>query len=505
MVDLKGEDEDSIDAALTQQVNTENSSKEDKLETAGDPENPIKRQEPAPKSEQKPNYLKIIIIVSIIVLAVILLAALILSAVMLLKDKEESRILDKGANIKEAKIADEKTAYVTLSDSVDLTKLQEVEIVFSDDKNNDYAYSSSQISQQYEITPSAIGLGSFENITSVSASFTFKSTPAPSVNNTNTTNNTFVMCTDSCTSLGKTCGNWSICNKSVSCGNCSSGVCNSTGQCPVSCSDECANEGLSCQGSMRYNCSVGTDRCLHRTNLTACGTEETCSNGACVAVAECSSNSTCFSNTSFTNICSIGFCNSASKCQAIYNSSAQICRNNVSECDMASSCTASSGTCPANINKTDGTTCSLGFCKQGKCAACLSDSNCSADGCNGTEYRDYFCNSTNSCQYNIITKEENLTNGNCEDRIDNDCDGLNDTAGDPGCAVPICGNNIKEGTEACDGADLAGKTCADFECGNGCIIECLTDCSDYDIIWCPDILPSMSPFARFWEWVKNLF
>ena len=508
MVDIKGEDDESIDSALSQQVNAENSSKEDKLETTNsDAEKPTNKPQPDNNPEKKPNSLKIIIIVSIIVFAAILLAALIITVVMLLndEDEEESRLLNASNNIREAKVVGEETAYITLADSVNLTSLEEVEIIFSDAQNNQHVYNNSQILSKYEISASSAGLSSFDNITSVSASFTYKSTPSPPVNNTNTTNTTFVMCVDSCTSLGKKCGNWNICNQSVNCGNCTTGACNSTGQCSVSCFDQCGSEGVFCQGNMTYNCSRGADNCLYRTNLTQCGTGQECRNGTCAAlpVAECSSNSTCFSNISFTNTCSIGFCNSTGKCRAAYNSSAQICRTNTSECEIAVNCTGSSGTCPEIINKTDGTVCSLGKCSIGRCVNCTSNSDCSADGCSGTEYRDYSCNSTNSCQHSVITKEENLTNGNCNDGLDNDCDGVNDTAGgDTGCvATPVCGNNIREGEEFCDGTDLGGKTCTDFPDYPGGTLACLADCSGYDTSGCEGTAPSMSLWARLWQWL----
>ncbi len=498
MVDLKGEDEESVDSALSQQVNAENSSKEDKLETSSESEKPVKRQEPVSPHQQSGSLKMVIIIVAVVLLLIILLVVAITVIVMLNGGERE---LTKDANIEEAKIADEKTAYVILSDGVNLSALESIEIIFSDAKNNKYGYYTTSITKEYEISATSANLSSFENITSVSISFTFKSTPAPPVNNTNTTNPTFVMCTDSCSSLGKNCGNWTFCNKTVNCGNCSTGTCNSTGQCSVSCFDECANEGLSCQGNMSYNCSVGTDRCLHRTNLTMCGTGQECFNGTCIVISECSSNSTCFSNTSLTNICSIGFCSSTSRCQAIYNSSAQICRNNVSECDMPSNCTGSSGVCPSNINKTDGIICSIGKCSVGKCVNCTSEGDCGEDKCYGTEFRDYSCNSTNGCQYNVITKEENLTNGNCEDGKDNDCDLLVDTA-DSGCvSISVCGNNVKEGDEVCDGTDLAGETCTDLGFVSG-TLACLGDCSNYDTSQCSEVAaPSMSPWVRFWKWL----
>lgn len=44
----------------------------------------------------------------------------------------------------------------------------------------------------------------------------------------------------------------------------------------------------------------------------------------------------------------------------------------------------------------------------------------------------------------------------------------------------ICGNNIIEGTEECDGTDLGGATCADVGCSAGtvsCTLSCTLDFS----------------------------
>jgi len=42
---------------------------------------------------------------------------------------------------------------------------------------------------------------------------------------------------------------------------------------------------------------------------------------------------------------------------------------------------------------------------------------------------------------------------------------------------------VAEGTEVCDGGDLAGATCGDFGCSGG-TLACLADCSGYDTSAC---------------------
>jgi len=77
------------------------------------------------------------------------------------------------------------------------------------------------------------------------------------------------------------------------------------------------------------------------------------------------------------------------------------------------------------------------------------------------------------------------------------CNGFDVSA----CTGPGCGNGIKEGSEACDGADLGGKTCADYprppeeECPAICCVwggpgrspACTADCITIQPNNCADI------------------
>jgi hypothetical protein len=45
--------------------------------------------------------------------------------------------------------------------------------------------------------------------------------------------------------------------------------------------------------------------------------------------------------------------------------------------------------------------------------------------------------------------------------------------------TPVCGDNVRDTGETCDGSDLAGRTCS-AEGGVGGTLSCLSDCSGYD-------------------------
>lgn len=125
-------------------------------------------------------------------------------------------------------------------------------------------------------------------------------------------------------------------------------------------------------------------------------------------------------------------------------------------------------------------------CKNGECipAKCTSDDNCTSDGCYDGNFRDYYCNSSEYCDYYDLTEIENSTNLNCNNSIDDDCDTLID-ANDSGCqGIGGCGDNIASGEdEVCDGTDLAGKSCLDFGYQEG-TLGCCEDCMNFDLCEC---------------------
>ncbi len=92
-------------------------------------------------------------------------------------------------------------------------------------------------------------------------------------------------------------------------------------------------------------------------------------------------------------------------------------------------------------------------------------------------------NNTNNT--NNINNVNNLNNTTlpevCDNQLDDDGDGQTDCddadcTDDPACVVEGCGDGAVTGLEECDGANLNGKTCADFNFTGG-ELGCWTDCT----------------------------
>jgi hypothetical protein len=62
--------------------------------------------------------------------------------------------------------------------------------------------------------------------------------------------------------------------------------------------------------------------------------------------------------------------------------------------------------------------------------------------------------------------------------------GGNTTSNDDTTPVPVCGNNVKEAGEICDGTDLDGATCSSLEPGSIGTLACSADCLNYDVTAC---------------------
>jgi len=120
-------------------------------------------------------------------------------------------------------------------------------------------------------------------------------------------------------------------------------------------------------------------------------------------------------------------------------------------------------------------TCPDGVCNPGE--------NCPAD---TTACPDNICynpNCINGCGQVPITNAEDPSE--CDSTIGCAlppcyCDSSSNCVSAP---IGICSNNIKEGTEVCDGTDLAGQTCISqgFDGGN---LACLGDCTGFDTTSC---------------------
>ncbi|PKN47560.1 MAG: hypothetical protein CVU59_02440 [Deltaproteobacteria bacterium HGW-Deltaproteobacteria-17] len=63
-----------------------------------------------------------------------------------------------------------------------------------------------------------------------------------------------------------------------------------------------------------------------------------------------------------------------------------------------------------------------------------------------------------------------------------DCSDFDDTSCD-GATGPVCGDNLAEGSEVCDGSDLRGKTCI-TQGWDGGILRCASGCGAYNTVGC---------------------
>ena len=160
---------------------------------------------------------------------------------------------------------------------------------------------------------------------------------------------------------------------------------------------------------------------------------------------------------------------------------------------------------------------------QGTDASCGIYPSCTdcndQDGCSGLSYRDYYCSGTAcaygadscddcSCSCGGFSSAETAASGNCGDGIDNDCDGLTDTAQDPGCRctpgqTQPCSTGLQgicsTGTLTCQPGGAWGSCVQDSQpvaevCTDTFDNDCdgTTDCGDVDCSAapaCQDVLP----------------
>jgi len=177
----------------------------------------------------------------------------------------------------------------------------------------------------------------------------------------------------------------------------------------------CTSVGDFCDGSdMPYSCSLGGDGCLDRVNGSACGVGFSCVGGSCVE--SCVDDGDC---AGLTGSCGVGLCNTSMvapyQCYVEFNSSVDVCRASVGECDVDDYCLGSgSVSCPVDLFNASRTSCSLGFCDGlGSCFECLDDGDCIIG---------------EICEGDVCVAETD-----CSDGGDNDGDGESDYPADFGC------------------------------------------------------------------------
>ncbi len=319
-----------------------------------------------------------------------------------------ARKLELGENIDSAYV-NEDVIYVKLL-PVDYSSINITHFVLIDYEGNRYFYSTSSAGLKHVIRPGDVSLENFDNISGIGADFDYL--PYEPV----------VREEPNDTSEESPPAGW---GKEIGGGG---------GGSPgpvLSCTDDsgCSSVGDFCDGQMSYSCSLGVDGCFDRTNKTFCGGGQVCLNGECQIIIDCVSDFDCVS---YFDSCSYGVCNASGKCEVRYNSTVDVCRESGGECDVVEFCDGFSGECPVDVLRDDGSVCSFGVCVSGECVGCVVDGDCPSDGCYSGEFRNYSCVSGN-CSYVVVEVSEGVSEGNCGDGLDNDCDGLVDDE-DSGCS-----------------------------------------------------------------------
>ena len=248
-----------------------------------------------------------------------------------------------------------------------------------------------------------------------------------------------ISCEENCSTLGLQCGNHTICNKSINCGNCSNGyTCQTNGTCtknpcvPATCASlgrNCGTVSDGCGGTLtcgNYNggCQTGytcqTDRgfCVQNPCVPAtcaslgrncgtvsdgCGGTLTCGNynGGCQTGYTCQTNGTCTKNPCTDTCESLGYqCGDKTICGEIVNCGScvypQICQPS-----GLCICTPESNTAfCSRLNKNCGSVTALDNCRVSRtvyCGDCTSPLTCNSNNvCSCTpESNTAFCNRLN--------------------------------------------------------------------------------------------------------------
>jgi hypothetical protein len=103
--------------------------------------------------------------------AVLLIIGIILTFV-LISSNSKDRELIAGANIIDAFVKGEKTAFISLESELNLSSINSITLVFTGEKN--YTYKASEIKRSYQINASGIRLSSFRGIEGVSAKIEYQ-------------------------------------------------------------------------------------------------------------------------------------------------------------------------------------------------------------------------------------------------------------------------------------------------------------------------------------------
>ena len=200
-----------------------------------------------------------------------------------------------------------------------------------------------------------------------------------------------ISCEENCSTLELQCGNHTICNKSINCGNCSNGyTCQINGTCtknpcvPATCA------------SLGRNCGTVSD---------GCGGTLTCGNynGGCQTGYTCQTNGTCTKNPCTDTCESLGYqCGDKTICGEIVNCGScvypQICQpsglcictpeSNTAFCSrLNKNCGSVTALDNCRVSRTVNCGDCTGTCTDGVCITCTDDCTLGARECYSTGYR----------------------------------------------------------------------------------------------------------------------
>jgi len=209
--------------------------------------------------------------------------------------------------------------------------------------------------------------------------------------------------------------------------------------------EDCTGDLQCCAGVCRYPACILDEDCDDFNPLTVdvCLDPSSCA-ASCTSVicsVECSSDADCDDSDSCTsdNCSNPGICSSN-------------CSNN-----QIISCMPGDGCCPAGCNANNDSDCSTScgndVCESGEC-----DAGCSED-----------CEVSDCCP-----------NTTCDTGIGEDC---SNCEADCGACAAVCGNDVKETGEVCDGTDLDGQDCTTQGFTTG-TLACQGDCAAFDTSNC---------------------
>jgi hypothetical protein len=265
----------------------------------------------------------------------------------------------------------------------------------------------------------------------------------------------------------------------------------------------CQSQGFDCgaltcnAGSCTFNmsgcrfsaCSSGDTRCLDSSTKQTCGNYNAdaclewggnlncpngCSNGSCIPRSTCG-NGVVESGEDCDESDYNGTSGSCCTVNCTFRGAGQTCRPAANQCDVAETCTGSSGKCPADAKQTNGTSCNDGhfctvgdICTNGVCGGSPRDCSGRSDQCNtgacsetasqcvSQPKTNQPCNDGISCTYNDTCNSGGVCTGTSITCTDDECN-IHTCNGTSSCAV----------TPKTNGTLCSGGTCQNGICSPG--------------------------------------